>query len=94
MSNSMKCKDARGMSCFAMAPGGYCRALQDTRFTKGGCKFYKSISTEIDSENASIGCVPDTEPVSTQTQDRASHRSKASGVRRIPRSLAGLFRRK
>ena len=54
MSNSMKCKDARGMSCFAMAPGGYCGALQDTRFKKGGCAFYKSISTEIDSENEAL----------------------------------------
>lgn len=54
MSNSMKCKDARGMSCFAMAPGGYCRALQDTRFHKGRCNFYKSISTEIDSENEAL----------------------------------------
>ncbi len=49
---------------------------------------------EIDSENASIGCVPDTDPVSTQAQGNASQSRKASGAHRRPRGLAGLFRRK
>ena len=49
---------------------------------------------EIDSENASIGCVPDTEASRTQPQPSASRRKVSSAARPKGHGLMGLFRRK
>ena len=49
---------------------------------------------EIDSENASIGCVPDTDSARTQAQRSASGKNMPSGTRPKRNGLLRLFRRK